>query len=88
MPDLYDPDCNITVRQGTEHDGKPLSSLDTNEQIKANYQKSFEELFGSPAPEVRISDAGGFYVRAPVQRHYSTQDLIKVTRFNNELAKA
>jgi hypothetical protein len=33
------------------------------------------------APQVRISEAGGFYVKEPVLRHYSNQDFDKITRF-------
>lgn len=53
----------------------------TSQQAVEAYQKAFASFHNTQEPEVRISDAGGFYVRSPVFRHYTGEDLAKVTRF-------
>lgn len=46
-----------------------------------DYRAAYSDYAGKPAPEVRQSGTGGFYVKAPIRRHYTTKDFIAVTRF-------
>jgi hypothetical protein len=55
--------------------------MTAEQQAKEEFQEAYAAFFRKKAPEVRISDAGGYYVRAPVLRHYSGEDFAKITRF-------
>lgn len=49
--------------------------------VVREYQRAYEKMFGANAPDVRVSCAGGYYVRHPVNKQFTEADIRKVTRF-------
>lgn len=45
------------------------------------YQKAYVAYFNKPAPDVRVTCDGDFFVRDPVGRQYGKTDFAKITRF-------
>jgi hypothetical protein len=55
--------------------------LDDRHSLPEQYQEAYARYFDKPAPQIRQSGRGGYFVKQPVMKHYEASDLKKVIRF-------